>query len=207
MKSKLLLIGLISTISFPLILVSCQNEVKPEEPKPKPPVEPPIIFPPSDITEFANGGDIDLGIENKATLKVDKFLSVVKQLNFNKYSNISNLTNKGLTTSLQANPAFNLLNLTILEGSSQASQKLLLSLDGTYEGHKITNEQITISNFYKFTSSNEVKVSSIPEINKLNFITDLKTINDVSSFTIQDFFKYNAKPISVSFSTNFNVSN
>jgi hypothetical protein len=157
-KSKLLLIGLISAISFPLLIVSCQsganNETDPIEPtSPKPPIVQPPILPENpeppviNLVEFAKGGTITLNQEEKIILNIDKYLTIVKQLNFNKYSNISTFTNEKLTTVLQASPAFKLLNLTILNGSSQVSGQLLLSLNGLYGGQQIKSEKISITNF------------------------------------------------------------
>ena len=211
-KSKLLLIGLISAISFPLLIVSCQsganNETDPIEPtSPKPPIVQPPILPENpeppviNLVEFAKGGTITLNQEEKIILNIDKYLTIVKQLNFNKYSNISTFTNEKLTTVLQASPAFKLLNLTILNGSSQVSGQLLLSLNGLYGGQQIKSEKISITNFWKFSSGNPIKVNNLVELDKFNFINDLRDADNIKNLTTNDFFKYNVKPINISFNS------
>ncbi len=234
-KSTLLLFGLMSAITLPLILVSCNkssdNAVVPKPPvtpdppiippvtpdppiippvTPDPPIippvtpDPPIIVPPVDVIEFSKGGQISLDVENKFVLNIDGYLSVVQQLGFNKYTNISNYTNDKLNELLHNNPKFQSLNLTILEGSSQKNRTLILSLNGVYLDNSINDKTITISNFPKIYSKNSsIRVNSKSEIDKINFISDLKDETNISTLNMSDFFKYNTKHVTANFSINF----
>ena len=241
-KSTLLLFGLMSAITLPLIMVSCtkssNNTIVPEPPNPPiippvtpnppiippvtpnppiippvtpnppiiPPVtpDPPIIVPPVDITEFSKGGQISLDFGNKFVLNIDGYLSVIQQLGFNRYANISNYTNDKLNDFLHNNPKFQSLNLAIVEGSSQKNRTLILSLNGVYLGHSINDKTITISNFPKIYSNNSsIRVDSRPEIDKLNFISDLKDQANISMLNMGDFFKYNTKHVTARFSIDF----
>jgi hypothetical protein len=160
--SNLLFVGMVGVISFPLILVSCNQEANPEpEINPTDPI-PPVVNPnppvnpnpiPPNILEFAKGGEISYSnapdvIQTNIKLKVDKYLAVVNQLRLDQYTNISLLTNEGLNKLLHiSDTSYELLELSIIEGSSQSSGTLVLSLNGEYKDHLIENEKITISNF------------------------------------------------------------
>ncbi len=212
--SNLLLVGMVGVISLPLILVSCNQETNPEpEIDPTDPI-PPVVNPnppvnpnpiPPNILEFAKGGEISYSnapdvIQTNIKLKVDKYLAVVNQLRLDQYTNISLLTNEGLNKLLHiSDTSYELLELSIIEGSSQSSGTLVLSLNGEYKDHLIENEKITISNFPMLWNKSLDVISVDNKINELNFITDLQGEN-FSSWTAEQFFKYNERPIYVKYS-------
>ena len=174
-----------------LILVSCtanqdnEGDTVPPTPNPDPNPDPDPI--PPVLNELQKGGEISL---NSTTLKVDKYLKVIKALDFTEYSNISNLTNDFLNTNLESG-GFATLKLKIISGSSQTGV-LKLSLNGSYDGHNIDNEIIDISGFLtnKYTN-HSVSLVSLAQINQLNFIKDLRDEENIQTINLNDFLKYN----------------
>ena len=215
LKLSNLIIGTlaIGIISSPLILISCTQDKPtnpPVDPNPNPNPENPNPNPiPPVLAEFAQGGQISYTANSpedelspNVKLEVDKYVAVARQLNLDQYTNISKLTNDELNKRLVANHFYNDLSLSIVQGSSQSTGKLILLLNGTYQGHEINNEKITISNFPIFQSNSELDIMNFEIlINQKNFINDLKD-ESMQSITIEEFFKYNTTPLLVRYQYN-----
>ena len=194
--------GLIVCIGLPLTLISCQkqdsekdvtlspvvNDVTPKSPKlPSIPV-PPTVPISSSILELKKGGEIF--INNQKSLQVDRFISIARKLELFEYLNISNLTNDILNNRLK-DSEFNTLQLSILENSSQTKGVLALSIKGTFKGNPIVNETMNISGFINNDLNQRISFRGPANINKFNFINDLRDGDNIKNLSSQEFFKYN----------------